>query len=129
MQYKEKTEQGNIIIDKNAIANLVIKATEQFEGKVIVANYKNRPLGVAAKKNITSDVNSVEVDYGPKGMELKVYLMVKFGTSIGTVTNNLIESLYEDIKQAMGMEPNSISVVVTGIISKNIAKRNIEVRR
>ena len=129
MQYKEKTERGNIIIDKNVIASMVLNQVEQFGGKVIVSNYKANPLGVAVKKNLVNDINDVEVDYTQRGMEIKIYIMVKFGTSIGTVTNKIIESVYEDVKTCMGLEPNSISVVVTGIISKNIAKRNIEVRR
>ena len=129
MQYKEKTEKGNIIIDKNVIANMVISQVAKFNGKVIVNNYKSNPLGVGVKKNLVNEVNDVEVDYNRRGMDIKIYIMVKFGTSIGLVTNKIIENVYEDVKKCMGLEPNSISVVVTGIISKNIAKRNIEVRR
>lgn len=129
MLYKAKTEKGNILIDKAVIAAIVAKAAEQFHGKVIISNYKSKGNAFSLKKTVSDDVNSIEITLGDRGLDIKVYIVVRFGTSIGMVTNTLINTIYEDVKTYTGIEADSVSVVVTGIVSKNIARRNIEVRR
>ena len=45
------------------------------------------------------------------------------------MTNQLVDDIHEKTKETIGIEPNSVAVVVTGMISKNIARRHIEVTR
>lgn len=129
MLYKEETENGSIIIEKAVIAKIVTETVLQFNGKVLISNYKNKATTFAAKIGVTDDINNMEITMGDKGLDIKLYIVVKFGTSIGMVTNTLINDIHDKVYEFTSIEPNSVAIVVTGMISKNIARRNIEVRR
>ncbi|QHI73825.1 Asp23/Gls24 family envelope stress response protein [Aminipila terrae] len=129
MLYKEETENGSIIIGKAVIAKIVTETAAQFKGKVLISNYKNKATAFAAKIGVTDDINNMDITMGEKGLDIKLYIVVKFGTSIGMVTNTLINDIHDKVYQYTSIEPNSVAIVVTGMISKNIARRNIEVRR
>lgn len=129
MLYKEETENGSIIIEKAVIAKIVTETVFQFNGKVLISNYKNKATTFAAKIGVTDDINNMEITMGEKGLDIKLYIVVKFGTSIGMVTNKLINDIHDKVYEFTSIEPNSVAIVVTGMISKNIARRNIEVRR
>lgn len=128
MLYKEETENGSITIEKAVIAKIVSETVAQFNGKVIISNYKNKTTTFAAKIGVTDDINNMDISMGSKGLDIKLYVMVRFGTSIGMVTNTLINDIHKNVCRYTSIEPNSVAVVVTGTISKNIAKRKIEVR-
>lgn len=129
MLYKEETENGSIIIGKAVIAKIVTETVAQFKGKVLISNYKNKATAFVAKIGVTDDINNMDITMGEKGLDIKLYIVVKFGTSIGMVTNTLINDIHDKVYQYTSIEPNSVAIVVTGMISKNIARRNIEVRR
>ncbi|MBN7772572.1 Asp23/Gls24 family envelope stress response protein [Clostridium aminobutyricum] len=129
MLYKEENEKGSIIIEKAVIARIIMEVVSQFNGKVFISNYKNKATTFYAKIGVTDEINSMDITMGDQGLDIKIYIVVKFGTSIKMVTNKLITDINNKIIEFTMMKPNSVSVVVTGMISKNIAKRNIEVKR
>ncbi|MHC1722316.1 MAG: Asp23/Gls24 family envelope stress response protein [Aminipila sp.] len=129
MLFKEETEKGSIIIEKAVIAKIVAETVAQFNGKVLISNYKNKATTFAAKIGVTDDINNMEITMGEKGLDIKLYIVVKFGTSIGMVTNTLINDIHDKVYELTSIEPNSVAIVVTGMVSKHIARRNIEVRR
>lgn len=129
MLYKEKTDKGSITIEKAVVAKIITEVVSQFQGKVLISNYKNKATTFAAKIKVTEDINNMEISMGEKGLDIRLYIVVKFGTSIGMVTNKLIGDIHDKVYELTTIEPNSVAIVVTGMISKNIAKRNIEVRR
>lgn len=128
MLYKEETADGSITIGKAVIAKIITETVAQFQGRVRISNYKNKAMNFAAKIGVTDDMNNMDISMGPKGMDIRLYIVVKFGTSIGMVTNKLISDIHQKVYQYTSVEPNSIAIVVTGTMSKNIARRNIEVR-
>ncbi|QIB69366.1 Asp23/Gls24 family envelope stress response protein [Aminipila butyrica] len=129
MLYKKDLEEGSITIGKAVIAKIVTETVAQFRGKVRISNYKNKAMSFAAKLGVTDEMNNMEISMGAKGLDIKLYIVVKFGTSIGMVTNKLIGDIHDKVYQYTSIEPNSVAVVITGTMSKNIARRNIEVRR
>lgn len=124
-----ETKIGKISITKNIIGRIVADAINQFDGKVMISNHKGKVGKQTPKKYTTEDVSNMELAFGENGMDLRLYIVIRFGTSITMVTNHLVNTLHEKIKSVTGQEPNSVAVVVTGMISKNIAKRHIEVSR
>jgi uncharacterized alkaline shock family protein YloU len=62
-------------------------------------------------------------------LDVRVFVVVKFGTSIGWVTNQLIEDIQNHIKLFTSMEPNSVAIVVAGTLSQQLTRRHIEVKR
>lgn len=128
MSYIKETSDGNIIIEKAVIGEIIARVISQFGNKVMISNYKNKALSFASKMSINYELNNMDISLGEKGLDIKVYIVVKFGTSIGMVTNNIIEDIRDRMIKFIGVEPNSVAVVVTGTASKNIAKRNIEIK-
>jgi len=122
------TELGDIKITKNAISKIISEAVDKWDGKVCLTNHKGKPEGLVAKMT-GHDSSLMEIDCGDDGIDLKIYINVKFGTSIGAVTNSLIENIHEGVRKATGRDPSSVSVVVTGLMSKNLVHRNIEVTK
>lgn len=129
MLYRNENEHGSIILEKAVFAKIVTETVAQFNGKVLISNYKNKATTFAAKIGVTDDISNMDIVMGEKGLDVKLYIVVKFGTSIGMVTNTLIKDIHDKIYEFTSVEPNSVAIVVTGMISKNIARRNIEVRR
>lgn len=129
MLYKEENEKGSIVIEKAVIMRIISEVVSQFNGKVVISNYKNKARTFYAKIGVSDESNSMDISMGEHGLDIKLYVVVKFGTSINMVTNQLINNIHAKIAEYTTIEPNSVTVVVTGMISKNIARRNIEVKR
>ena len=53
---------------------------------------------------------------------------MSFGASIGKYSKRMLTYIYENVEKVMGRRPSSVTIVVTGLKSKdNIAKRHIEI--
>ena len=124
-----ETSLGVISVSKNAIGKIVTEAVDLFDGKVIISNHKGKVPGIVSKIGGLDDITNIEISAGEQGLDIRVFIVLRFGTSITRVTNSLVDEIHEKIKEMMGIEPNSVAVVVTGMISKNIARRHIEVTR
>ena len=129
-----ETKLGKIHFSSNIINKIVDKAVEDCDGKVILHNYKGGIMDVmpgwASKMNLYDEsVSSVEVRNVTGGYIVKLYVMIKFGTSIKAVTTKILDSIYENTDKILGQKPKHVNVVITGVVSKNIAKRHIEVGR
>ena len=124
-----QTDLGTITVTKNAIGRIVTETVDEFDGKVIISNHKGKVPGLVSKIGGSDYVNNIEINFGEQGLDVRVFIVLRFGTSITRATNHLVDELHKRIKAMTGAEPNSVAVVVTGMISKNIARRHIEVTR
>jgi len=125
-----ETSTGSISVTKTVIGRIVIHSVKKFSDKVVISNHKGKVPGLVKKISGRDVINNMDITMGEKGLDLRIYVVINFGTSIGKITNNLIEEIHTGIKEAVGVEPNSVAVVVTGIISKQqMSRRNIEVKR
>lgn len=111
-----ETKLGNIHFSHNIINRIVENAIAECDGKVLLQNYRG---GLNA-----SGVEFIETE---NGFRIKVYIVIKFGTSIKQTTSKIIDSIYENAEKILGEKPEKIKVIVTGVASKNIARRHIEV--
>jgi len=127
--YKIETEDGYISIEKTVIGKIIIEEVKKFDGKVLISNHKGRVPGIVSKIGGLDDISHLEILMGTKGLDVRVYIVIRFGSSIGRVTNQLIEGIQDNIKELTAIEANSVAVIVTGIVSKQLSKRNIEVKR
>lgn len=113
-----ETKFGDIHFSQSIINRIVEKAIEDCDGKVILNNYRG-------------GLNSATVEYieNEEGFEIKIYVVIMFGASIKEKTSGIIDSVYDNTKKMVGKKPQKVTVIVTGMASKNIAKRHIEVSR
>jgi uncharacterized alkaline shock family protein YloU len=127
--YRLETMDGMISVDKTVVGKIIAEAVAQFNGKVLISNHKGKPVsGFAAKIGMTDDISSMEINQGKSGLDIRFFILIRFGTSINRVTEQLIETIKNNTEHITGLEVSSIAVVVTGMISKQTVRRNIEVR-
>lgn len=132
--FEVETKYGNIRYSQNIINRIVVESIESCGGKAVILNYKGKYMnvvpGLASKINIyDEEAGGIEVINADDGIKIKVYIIVKFGTSIKQITAEIIDYIYEKTEAILGEKPKTVTVTVTGTVSKNIAKRHIEVSR
>ena len=116
----EKTnELGEIRFDKGVIESIVRNAANEWDGRVSLHNFKGK-----YKPSIPG--NEIVFAETPDGMEIAAFVVIKFGTSINGCCNRMIEKIREDVKSALGEDVKSVKIIVTGIQSREIARRHIE---
>lgn len=127
--YRLETMNGTISIDKTVVGKIIAEAVGQFKGKVLISNHKGKVVsGLVAKLGVMDDTNSMEINLEKNGLDIRFFILIRFGTSINRVTEQLIEEIKKNTEEITGLDVNSIAVVVTGMISKHTVRRNIEVR-
>ncbi len=126
MIYKIEFNEGYISIDKAVIGRIVAKAVSRFNGRVWISNHKGKIIGLRHKRADVSD--HMDINMGKKGLDLRIYVVIRFGSSISMITEQLIHDIKTDLEKYIRIEANSIALVVTGLISKQISKRNIEIK-
>lgn len=127
-----ETKLGHIHFSHSIINKIVMEAVENCDGKAQLYNYKGKYMNVvpdlASKINLyDEEVGSIEVTDTEESIEVKVYVVLQFGTSIRKTTASIIKYIYEYTEKITGARPEKVTVIVTGILSKNIARRHIEV--
>lgn len=129
MFYKIESKEGFISIEKAVIARIITEEVARMKGKVQISSAKGKVPGLVSKIGGLDEASHLEILMGRKGLDIRVYVVIRFGTSIGMVTNLLIGRIQEKIREFTTIEANSIAIVVTGMISKHLSRRNIEVKR
>ncbi len=127
--YSRETDKGNIKIHRAVIGRIIIEAVENFNGRVKITNHKGKIIRLKEKYGIPDATDYFEITMADNGLDVRLYIAIRFGISIGLVTDKLIKDIKKDIEDLTGIEANSIAVIVTGLISKQIVPRNIEVKR
>lgn len=128
MLYKVQTENGAIMVFKEAIACIITKVIEEFEGSVLIASQKGKISNFMAKIGGKEEAGAIEITNGKNGLDIRIYVLIRFGTSIRKITGLIIDRITTQVKET-GIPVNSVSVVITGVFSKQIAKRNIEIKK
>ena len=131
MLHKLETSVGSISITKTVIGRIVVQSAQKFDDTFQLSNHKGKVPNLTKKIGGSGSImNNLDISMGAKGLDIKIFVVMNFGSSIGKATNGLIEEVYTKIKEFTGIEPNSVAVIVTGVLAKKqIAKRNIEVKR
>lgn len=121
------TDVGKITIPKVVIGNIVKNVIDSYEGKVILSDSKGRVHKLAYKLGTKEEADNIEVEKIPDGIDLRVFVVLKFGTSIKETTTRLIGDIRATIMEATGIYTENISIVITGMISQKLAPRHIEI--
>ncbi|WP_324824003.1 Asp23/Gls24 family envelope stress response protein [Sinanaerobacter sp. ZZT-01] len=129
MLYKIQTENGTITLFKEAVAAIIIRVMETFAGKVLIANQKGKIYHFIARVSGKEDGGTIEIVNGKKGFDIRIYVLIRFGSSINKTTELIIEQIKNEVEKGTGVPVNSVSVVITGVFSKQIARRNIEIKK
>jgi len=123
------TELGTIKVAKSVIGNIIVDVIDSFDGKVILSNSKGKvPKQLAYKLGQKDESSEISMELTEAGLNIGVFVVLKFGTSIQETTNKMISDIRNNIKNMTGMEINDLTITVTGVLSKKLAPRHIEVK-
>ena len=124
-----ETDLGTITVAKSVIGNIIKSVIDSFDGKVIISNSKGKITNQLPKLGPKEEYGDVEIELTEEGLlNINIYVILKFGTSIKATTERMITDIRALIKETIAMDVNEIDVTVTGMMSKHIAPRHIEVK-
>lgn len=114
MKGQVNTEYGQIVIDEEVIAKYAgMNALECF-GIVGMASISKRD-GLVRLLRRDSLTKGVNVDIHDDRIEIEFHIIVVYGVSIATVTENLIENVKYKVESLTGMTVDKINVYVEGV--------------
>lgn len=116
---EKKTELGDIRFSRNVILKIIDDAAEKSDGKVTVQNFKGKYKSVMPGNNVIFKETE-------DGMDIDVFVVIRFGASISNCARSMIEYINENVEKVMGEKPNVVRIIVTGVQSNEIARRHIE---
>ena len=114
MKGQFNTEYGQIVIDEEVIAQYAgMNALECF-GIVGMASVGKRDglVSLLLRDNLTKGVH---VRISENRIEIDFHIIVVYGVSIATVTENLIENVKYKLETLTGMTVDRINVYVEGV--------------
>lgn len=127
--YTIKTEKGTILVTRKAIARIVSDSVDKFDGKVFITNEKGKLFGAFSRLGGLDEGVNMDITFTDNGADIRLFIVVRFGTSIGMVTTQLMDDIQQRVAQVMGIRPNSLTVVLAGTISRTIAMKYLEAKK
>ncbi len=129
---KYTNKLGKVGFDPAVFAAIAVDTAVGFYGKVFFTNQKGRPvkLGGSGKEkpgseklgfiNVTENKNNNTVN-------VEVFLILKFGTSISWFTKEFARRLRIEAEEITGITVDEVIINITGIRSKRTAKRELRI--
>ena len=124
------TEIGNININNYAIEKIVIGNILKKKNIITPTNKRGKVIAVKGIRIKPSDyVSAVEIIEYEDKLFIKMYFVIEFGASINKETNKIFDMIEKDFESLGIQKPTQITAKITGVKSKQIAKRELEVVR
>ncbi|MGC2873025.1 hypothetical protein ACDL92_07060 [Ihubacter sp. mB4P-1] len=131
MTVSRETKLGTISISDAIFAQIILESFEQdiCKGKVWPATRRGRQIGGDQKVNAADYAGYVEAERSMDGtsIDLEFSVIIQFGSGIRRITDAVADYIAEVIYQKQGKYPNQIKIRITGVRSRQIARRNLEV--
>ena len=115
MKGQMETHLGTVVIDKEVIATYAGSVAVECFGIVGMAavNMKDGLVKLLKKDYLTHGIN-VTIDDENK-IIIDFHVIVSYGVSIHTVSDNLIETVKYKVEEFIGMEIEKINIYVEGV--------------
>lgn len=130
MSLHRENRLGIISISNNIFAAVIRDGMliPDCRGRVWPATKKGKQIGNDAKVNLNDFGSSIEVEDDEDGpMKIKFSIIIKFGSSISGITSSLSDYIAEAVGVITDKKTLQITIHVSGVKSRQIAKRNTEV--
>lgn len=111
-----KNDRGTVSIDENIIGDMISAGVNLFPGKVWLANYKGSASDFAMKFGNIGALAEKVIRMKEDGVFVRVYLVLRFGTSISEVTERIMERLRYGIEEQLELEISDIEIHITGML-------------
>lgn len=109
------THMGNIIIDNEVIAQYAGSVAVECFGIVGMAgiNMKDGLVRLLKKDSLTRGINVTLLDNNK--ISLDFHVIIAYGVSILTISENLIENVKYRVEEYIGIEVEKINIYVDGV--------------
>lgn len=114
---------GQIRIMKSCLAQLINECFKLYDDRIWLSTKKGRIIN-GANSTVSFDVIDENGEY-----EIKIYTVIKFGTSISETTESILNYLENKINLAMEKGNYKLAINIVGVKSKCIAKRDLLIVR
>lgn len=129
MALNRRTSLGTVTINDNVIAKIILRAVEKSGGKLLLSSERGRILGVASRVGVGDILGNFQIDEKENKFFIKFSGIIRFGSSIKNVTENVLDLVQEEMQQFFPTQGGEIILHIVGVKSKQIAERDIEVKR
>ena len=126
-EYILHTELGDISFQESVFESIVFEAAKPYLDEEKLYFDRRRGWGKSLRGNRNDEMAGVDIWTDEEGTHFEVPVVLRFGVSIKGVTGDLIEGIRKGFRKLTGEEPASILVQVTGTLSKQLIRRDIEV--
>ena len=125
IQYK--TEKGTVLMDSNVFSMITLETALAREEIYAVTNARGKR--IRTRGTGRENLGFIEIDYTEKDEEidLRVYVILNFGKSIRTVAKEFGREVRKNISEITGISVRNLTMVVTGVRSRKIARRELEI--
>lgn len=131
MTLSKETSLGKISISNTIFAGMIVESFHQpkCRDKVFPATKKGRLINMDNKGSLNEFASTIEIDSDTDGknIEMEFSIIVKFGTSIQLITDSISDYIADKFYNNYGKKPIQIKIRISGVKSRQIAKRNLEV--
>ena len=126
MLYQETNDYGVISIDNTFLNQIIKEALKPYEKKAWKAHYKGKTSDFLIKLGNIDALAEQEIKQTEKGIYIKTYLIVKFGSSLGTIAGAVINEIADVLGNDLELEIDDIVVEISGLkMEKGIVKRSV----
>lgn len=129
MALNRRTSLGTVTINDNVIAKIILRAVEKSDGKLLLSSERGRILGVASRVGVGDILGNFQIYEKENKCFIKFSGIIRFGSSIKNVTETVLDSIQEEMQQFFPAQGGEIILHIVGVKSKQIAERDIEVKR
>lgn len=129
MLYSEINDEGTVSINESVICQIIEETVEsEFAGRVWLSSKKSQPSSIMTMLGAKEVTDDIEMYLENGQLYLKMFVILKFGVSIKKTTSELIQKLKQAIENNAVMPVKEITLIVNGVVSKQIARRNITIK-
>lgn len=129
MSLSRETKLGKITINDNVIAKAILKATAGVANKLFLSTEKGKLLGSPLRVGSSELAGNIVIREVNGRYDITFYAVINFGSSIKNVTETVMNALQEEMQTMFPNQSGILTVKIVGVKSKNIAERDIEVKR
>ena len=123
MAYHETNENGRIRIGRGVIESVSARVIAEFDGRILGSDPRGRLKHGGMRAEEDKGFARARVRGGK--LDLKLYLILQFGTSMRLSAKALAERLREVFPSQTGIEVGLVTMVFVGTLAGKLTRRNI----
>lgn len=129
MSFIRETGLGTLAINDNVIAKAILRSTAPVNSKLFLSTEKGKIIGSPLRVSGSELSSNVLIGEEEGRYYVTFYVVTRFGASIKNVTETVLDLLQKELNAMFPGQGGCLTMKIVGVKSKNVAERNIEVKR